>query len=39
MNKIYNYELIFESKSELNNLKKDIEGLDEIDDIQVRYGN
>ncbi len=39
MNNVYNYELIFESKSELNNLKKDIEGLDEIDDIQVRYGN
>jgi hypothetical protein len=39
MDKIYNYELIFESRNELNDLKKEIEGLEEIEDIQVRYGN
>ena len=39
MDKIYNYEFIFESRNELNDLKKEIEGLEEIEDIQVRYGN
>ncbi len=33
----YNYELMFESRNDLNEFKKLIEKLEEIEDIQVRY--
>ena len=35
----YNYNLLFSKKSELNKLKDSLENLNEIDDIDIRYGN
>lgn len=35
----YNYELMFESRNDLNEFKKSIEKLEYIEDIQVRYVN
>ena len=35
----YNYNLVYSDKNELNKLKKEIENLEEIEDIDVRYGN
>ena len=35
----YNYNLLFSEKSELNKLKDSLENLNEIDDIDIRYGN
>jgi hypothetical protein len=37
--KIYFYELIFESREDLDKLKNDIDELDEIVDFQIKYGN
>ena len=37
--KIYFYELIFESREDLDKLKNDIDELDEIIDFQIKYGN
>ena len=36
---IYSYELIFETRDDLNVIKKKIERLEEIIDYQIRYGN
>ena len=35
----YNYNLVFSEKSELNKLKEKLEGSDQIEDIDIRYGN
>ena len=35
----FNYNLIFSNKEELNKLKEELESLDEIEDIDIRYGN
>lgn len=35
----YNYNLVFSEKSELNKLKENLEGSDQIEDIDIRYGN
>ena len=35
----YNYNLVFSEKTELNDLKKKLEGSEEIEDIDIRYGN
>ena len=35
----YNYNLLFSEKSELNKLKEKLEGSDQIEDIDIRYGN
>ncbi len=35
----YNYNLVYSDKNELNKLKKEIENLEEVEDIDVRYGN
>ena len=37
--KVFSYELIFETRVELDVVKKDIEILDEIIDFQIKYGN
>tara|TARA_Y100001970_G_C14185353_1_gene832280 strand:+ start:660 stop:1298 length:639 start_codon:yes stop_codon:yes gene_type:complete len=35
----YNYNLVYSEKSELNKLKEKLEGTDQIEDIDIRYGN
>lgn len=35
----FNYNLIFSDKSELNNIKAKLEHLNEVEDIDIRYGN
>ena len=35
----FNYNLIFSNKEELNKLKEELESLEEIEDIDIRYGN
>lgn len=35
----YNYNLIYSDKTELNKLKKKLEVLEDIEDIDIRYGN
>tara|TARA_X000000368_G_scaffold36990_1_gene26998 strand:- start:592 stop:1230 length:639 start_codon:yes stop_codon:yes gene_type:complete len=35
----YNYNLVYSEKSELNNLKEKLEGSDQVEDIDIRYGN
>ena len=35
----YNYNLVFSEKSELNKLKEKLEGSDQVEDIDIRYGN
>ncbi len=35
----YNYNLVFSEKTELNNLKEKLEESEEIEDIDIRYGN
>ena len=35
----YNYNLIYSDKAELNKLKKKLEVLEDIEDIDIRYGN
>ena len=35
----YNYNLVFSEKTELNKLKEKLEGLEEIEDVDIRYGN
>ena len=37
--KIFSYELIFETRIDLDDVKQDIEKLDEIIDFQIKYGN
>ena len=35
----FNYNLVFSEKTELNKLKQKLESLDEVEDIDIRYGN
>jgi hypothetical protein len=35
----FNYNLVFSEKNELNKLKEKLEGLEQVEDIDVRYGN
>ena len=35
----YNYNLVFSDKSELNKLKEKLESDNEVEDIDIRYGN
>ena len=35
----YNYNLVYSEKSELNKLKEKLEGSDQVEDIDIRYGN
>jgi hypothetical protein len=35
----FNYNLVFNEKSELNKLKKELENIKDIEDIDIRYGN
>ena len=35
----FNYNLIFSDKSELNNIKAKLEHLNEVEDIDIRYGS
>ena len=35
----FNYNLVFSDKSELNKLKEKLESLDDVEDIDIRYGN
>ena len=35
----YNYNLVFSEKHELEKLKKELDALEDVEDIDIRYGN